>query len=71
MTKWEQVFTEVLASLVAGSREDLMDRFCLGNFDSHAHCLTSIASNIADSAIKKMQYNELNTPAKGGNHEQL
>ena len=71
MSKWEQVFTEVLSSLVAGSRQDLMDRFMQGHFDSHAECLASIASNIADSAIEKMKYNQYTTTAKGGNHEQL
>ena len=66
MSKWDEVFTQVLTSLIAGSRQDLYDRFLKGNFDSHAKCLTSVASIIADCAIKKMQHNELNTIANGG-----
>lgn len=66
MSKWDQVFIEVLGALVAGSRQDLMDRFMLGDFDTHAHCLASIASIIADKSVKKMQYNEAITTAKGG-----
>ena len=66
MSKWETVFNNVLGSLVAGSKDDLMDRFIRGSFDSHAQCLTSIASIIADSAVKKMHYNQLTTQANGG-----
>lgn len=69
MTKWETVFTEVLSSLVAGGREDLMDRFTHGHFESHAYCLTTVASIIADSATHKMRVNQLKKNTGDSNNE--
>lgn len=69
MSKWDQVFTQVLASLVAGTCDDLLDRFAKGQFEAHALCLASIASIIADKADIKMKHNGVMSKARGGSNE--
>lgn len=55
MTKWEQVYTQVLSSLVTGRQQELYDAWLIGGMDTHAASLGTIAARIADQAVKDMR----------------
>jgi len=55
MTKWEQVYTQVLSSMVAGREQDIEATWMNGGLDITASSLSTMAARIADRAIKDMR----------------
>lgn len=55
MTKWETVFTEVLASMLAGQAEDIYKDWIDQRLPNKAKSLAFAAATITDEAIKTMQ----------------
>lgn len=54
MTKWEQVYTQVLSSLVAGRQQEIEATWINGGIDTVAASLGTVAAKIADQAVKDM-----------------
>lgn len=55
MTKWEQVFTETLASLVSGKGDELYRVWLGKKLELEARSMCCIAATIADEATKSMR----------------
>ena len=55
MTKWEQVFTETLASLVSGQSDELYRLWLAENLKVKVGGMCCIAADIADEATKSMR----------------
>ena len=55
MTKWEQVFTETLASLVSGQSDKLYRQWLDQTLEVRARSLCHIAATIADEATKHIK----------------
>ena len=59
MTKWETIYTQVLDSVIANYKGDLLQEFIDGRMEHRANTLAMIARMIADSAIDQIDQHNL------------
>lgn len=55
MTKWETVFTEVVAAMVSAKADEIRKDWLAGGLQTEAASICCMAAIIADEANKSMQ----------------